>query len=72
MSGCVASTSRDHARATAAGHVHVDQHDVGRAVADHLDRGVDVGRAADHVDLAAELGAHAGEEQLMIVDEEHA
>ena len=62
----------DHPRAAAARHVHVDEHDVGHALADHLDRGVDLGRRADHVDLGAELGAHTGEEQLMIVDEEDA
>ena len=62
----------DHARAAAGRHVHVDEHDVGRAFADHLDRGVDVRCRADDVDRVAELGAHAREEQLMVVDEEHA
>ena len=59
-------------RAAAGRHVHVDEHDVGHAFADHLDRGVDVGRRADDVDHLAELGAHAREEELMIVDQEHA
>ena len=48
----------DHPRAAARGHVHVDEHDVGNALADHLDRGVDIRGRADDVDDLAELGAH--------------
>ena len=38
---------------------------------DHLDRGVDLRRLADHVDVVAELGADAAAEQVVVVDEEH-
>ncbi len=62
----------DHPCTAARGHVHVDEHDVGDALADHLDCGVDIRRGADDVDDRAELGAHSGQEELMIVDEEHA
>ncbi len=61
----------DHPRASTRGHVHVDQHDVGVAFADHLDRRIDVGGRAHHVDDVAELRAHAREEQLVVVDKEH-
>ena len=71
-SGCDVSTSRDDARTATAGHVHIDQHDVGIAFADHLDGRVDVGGGTDHVDVVVQLGAHPREEQLMVVDEEHA
>ena len=39
---------------------------------DHLDRLVDRAGVADHVDAPAELGAHAGAEELVVVDEHDA
>ena len=72
MSGWVVSTSRMTRAPPPAGHVHVDEDDVGVALADHLDRGVDLRRAPDDDELVAQLGAHAGEEELMVVDEEDA
>jgi len=52
--------------------VDVDEHDVGLALADHLDRGVDLRRLADDLDLVAELCAHPTAEEVVVVDEEHA
>ena len=46
----------DHGLAAAGGHVHVDEHDIGEPFADHLDRGVDLRRLADHVGVRAQLG----------------
>ena len=62
----------DHACATAPGHVHVDEDDIRAPLADQLDRGVDVRGGTHDLDVGTELGAHAGEEQLVVVDEEHA
>ena len=62
----------DHARTAAGGHVHVDENDVGNPFTNHLHGRVDVRRRADDVDDIAELRAHTREEELMVVDEEHA
>ena len=58
----------------AARQVHVEQHHVGRGAADALDGRLDVDRLADDVDGSrpAELGPHAGQEQPVVVDQEHA
>lgn len=52
--------------------MHVDEHDVGLALADHLDGGVDLRRIPDDVELTAQLHLHAGEEQMVVIDEEDA
>ena len=70
-SGCSREHAADHGLTAAVGHVHVDEHDVGAPLADHLDGGVDLRRLADDVGVVAELGAHAAAEQVVVVDEEH-
>ena len=50
--------------AAAAGHVDVEEHDVGQALADQLDRGGDLVGFADDLDGVAELAADAGAEQV--------
>jgi hypothetical protein len=60
----------DHRFPAAVGHVHVDEHDLRRALSDHLDRGLHLGRLPHHVRLVAELGANAAPEEVVVVDEE--
>ena len=61
---------RDDVGAAAVGQVHVEQHDVGRERA-HLGHGVGDVRGLPHeLHVAFELGAHAGAEQLVVVDEQ--
>ncbi len=62
----------DDRLATAVGHVDVDEHDVGAALADELDGRADLVGVPDHLDGVPELGPHPGQEEMMIVDEEHA
>ena len=62
-----------HLGAAAVGHVDVEQHDVRAQVRDPGDRLGDRARLADHRhvgDAAVQLGAHAGAEQGVVVDEE--
>jgi hypothetical protein len=62
----------DHGPAPAAGHVDVEEDDVGLGRADALDGAVDVAGVADDGDVRAELGPHASPEQPVVVDEEDA
>src|SRR5207249_4383205 len=41
----------DDACAAASGHVHVEEHDVGLSIADHVDRGVDIRGGTHDLDL---------------------
>ena len=50
----------------------VDEHDVGSGLADAADRRDCVGGLSDDLDLVRQLGANAGEEQAVVVDQEHA
>src|SRR5262249_9211080 len=59
-----------HLRATAAGQVHVEEYDVRVQVGDRGDRLVDVRGLADDVDRGAELGADAGPEHRVVVDDQ--
>ena len=70
VSGSVGADRLEHGQPAAVGHVHVEQHDVGTlsrvmtAIAS-----ADAAGLADHVDPLAELGAHAGAEHRMVVDQ---
>ena len=59
-----------HLDAAATGQVHVEQHHLGLVRGDRGDRGVDVLRLGDDVDVGAELGAHAGPEHGVVVDDD--
>ena len=59
----------DHLEAAAARHVDVEQDDVGLELDDAADRVLDARGVAEHVDQAVELGAHAGAEQRVVVDD---
>jgi hypothetical protein len=59
----------EHGDATAVGHVHVEQHDVGLEPADDLHRLGHRGGLPDDVDELADLGTHPGPEELVVVDE---
>ena len=50
----------------------VHENNIRAPLQDQLDRGVDVRGGTHDFDIGTELRAHAGEEQLVIVDEEHA
>ena len=52
--------------------VHVEQDDVGKALADELDGGGGLVGLAHHLDRVAQLGPHAGPEDRMVLDEEDA
>ncbi len=56
----------------AAGQVHVEEHDVGQALADELDGGGRLVGLAHDVDGVPELGLHAGAEHGMVLDQEDA
>src|SRR4051812_12887993 len=56
----------------AVGHVHVEQDDVGPRLGDQPHRLVDRPRVAHHLDEPVELGAHAGPEQPVVVDDDDA
>ena len=60
-----------HGLAPSLGEVHVQQHDIGNTLDDQLDGGVHLVGLADHLHLVAQLGPHAGTEQVVVVDEEH-
>ena len=62
----------DHLDAAAVRHLHVEQHHVGLRGDDAVDRLADRAGVADDVDEAFELGAHAGAEQAVVVDEHDA
>ena len=62
----------DHGLTAAVGHVDVDEHDVGSALGDQLDGGAHLVGLADDLDRVAELGAHAGAEEMVVVDQEDA
>ena len=61
-----------HRDAAAAGQVDVEQHHVRLRGQDHLDRARGVGGLADDGHRAAELGADAGAEHRVVVDEHDA
>src|SRR3954468_24217021 len=62
----------DHLHAAAVRHVHVEQDDVGRAGLDGVDgRAHGPGLAGD-LEQRLELRPHAGAEELVIVDDQHA
>ncbi len=71
MSGCVVSTS-EMTRAPPPPGMCTSTSTTSGTRADHLDRVVDLRCRADHFEFRTELGAHAGEKQLMVVDEEDA
>ena len=50
----------------------VEQHDVGVELADQRHRLGDAAGLADDLDGVAELAAHAGAEELVVVDEDDA
>jgi hypothetical protein len=50
----------------------VDEDDVGDPFADELDGGSHLVGIPDDLDGVAELGAHAGQEEVVVVDEEDA
>src|SRR5690606_9812747 len=58
--------------APAAGQVHVEQDDVGAVGADRGHRLVDVPGLGDDVHRRTDLGAHAGAEHRVVVDEDDA
>jgi hypothetical protein len=60
----------DHVLPASAGQMHVEQHDVGQALGDAVDRGRDVIRLADHIHLGAELGPDPGPEEPVVVHDE--
>ena len=62
----------DHALAAAVAEVDVEQDDVGVELADQRHRLRDAAGLADDVDGLAELAAHAGAEELVVVDEHDA
>ncbi len=61
-----------HLGAATAGQVHVEEYDVGPVLVDGGDRLVDVGRLGHHVDRVPQLGAHAGAEHRVVVDQHDA
>ncbi len=60
----------DHGLAPTVGHVDVDEHDVGEALGDELDGGSRLIGIPYDLDRVAELGAHPGEEEVVVVDQE--
>ena len=70
--GRLLGRAADHRHAAAVGHVDVEQDDVGALRGDQRDRLLDAGRLADELDVALELGAHAGAEQPVVVDDRDA
>ena len=52
--------------------MHVEQDDVRVELADQRHRVGDGARLADDIDGVAELGAHAGAEEVVVVDEDDA
>src|SRR5207253_4860195 len=64
--------SRDHAFAAAVWEVDVEQHDIRVELADEWHCLGNGARFADDVDRGRDLTAHAGAEQLVIVDENDA
>ncbi len=61
-----------HLGAAAAGQVHVEEHHLGLVRDDRGDGLVDVGGLGDDVDRGAELGAYAGAEHGVVVDDHDA
>ena len=59
VSGSARADRFEHGEPAAVGHVHVEQDDVRRGLADDRDRRRRVGRLADHLDPVAEFAAHA-------------
>ena len=57
----------DDRLAAAAGHVHVEQHDIWQPFRDQLDGRRDLVRLPDDLDRIAELAADPGAEQVMVV-----
>ncbi len=62
----------DHLDPAAAGHLHVEQHDVGLALDDAAHGVLDGGGVAEHLDEPVELGPHARAEQVVVVDDHDA
>src|SRR3954449_11374731 len=62
----------DHLCASATGHVHVEQHDVGLGVGDDVDGFVHLAGFAHDLDRLAELGAHSAAHQPVVVDQHDA
>ncbi len=62
----------DDGLATAVGHVDVDEDDVGEPLADELDGRAHLVGVPDHLDRVPELGPHPGQEEMVVVDQEHA
>jgi hypothetical protein len=60
----------DHLHAAAARHLDVEQHHVGLELDDAAHRVLDRGGVAEDLDEAVELRAHAGAEQLVVVDDD--
>ena len=69
-SGCFGLTASITASTTTAGHVDVEQHDVGQPLGDQLDGGRDLVGLPDDLDGVAELAADPGAEEMVVVDEE--
>ena len=59
----------DDRHAAAVGHVDVEQDDVGALRGHERDGVLDAGRLADELDAPLELGAHAGAEEPVVVDD---
>src|SRR5579875_1389505 len=61
----------DHGLPASEREVHVEEDHVGESLEDHLDGGSDLVGLAHHLDGVAELGAHAGAKEVVVVDQEH-
>ena len=62
----------DHGLATTVGHVDVDEDDVGKPFPDELDGGPDLVGVSDDLDRVPELGPDPRQEEMVVVDQEHA
>ena len=60
----------DHRLAAPASQVHVEKDDLWEPLDDHLHRGEDLVRLADHLHGLTDLGTHARSEEMVVVDEE--
>ncbi len=54
----------------ARGQMHVEEDHIGRTVTDHVDGFDHITGLTDHIHVVAELGANAGSDEIVIVDED--
>ena len=69
VSGACVGRAADDRHAAAVGHVDVEQDDVGALRGDERDGLLDARGLAHELDVALELGAHAGAEEPVVVDD---